>query len=220
VRPRDYYVNTFSILKENPNFRTYVLVRCLLALGAIFNLGLFAGYAINEYHVSRAVVSGVFTAAQMTGSVLAAALAGKIADRFGFRVTLLSGVVMAAVMLLLALALQWLAPFATAVFIVIYFLAGAQGSAIWVANFNLMISFGRVEDRPRYIALAMLFAAPIALTAALLSGLLADFIGYRAVMALALAVIAAVWVAVFRVFREPGLHPAGRRAAPGPEAAS
>jgi MFS family permease len=219
---RSYYAQTFSILKTDANFRTYVFVRCLLATTAIFNLGLFASYAITEFGVSRALVSGLFTAASLAGGVIAAPLSGHVADRMGFKVALLGGVAATILMLVMGLVLQWTGDFATLVFLFIYFLAGAQGTAIWVANFNLMIEFGKVEARPRYIALTMLFAAPVGVSAALASGLLADLVGYRMVMLIALAVSIAIWITVYRVFHEPRLHRAGQaapgEAADGPEA--
>ena len=207
---REYYAGTFSALREDANFRTYVFVRCLLAVTAIFNLGLFASYAITEFGVSRALVSGLFTAVSLAGGVIAATVTGRVADKKGFKAALLGGLALTGLMLVAGLSLKWMGRLATPVFFLIYFLAGAQGSAVWVANFNIMLEFGRVEDRPRYISLVALFACPVALAAALTSGLLVHMLGYRAVMLIALCVCAAVWATVYVVFQEPCVHRARR----------
>ena len=200
---REYYGETFSILRADDNFRTYIVVRCLMSLTCIFNLGLFASYAITEFDVSQALVSGLFNAVSLVGMVIAAALAGWVADKHGFKTPLLGGIAATALMLAAGLSLKWAGDFAILGFFLVYFLAGAQNASIWVANFNLMLEFGRVEDRPRYISLTALFSAPISLAAALTSGLLADLLGYRAVMLIALVVSVGVWITVYLIFEEP-----------------
>jgi len=211
---RPYYTSMFSILKGDRNFRTYIFVRCLLAVTCIFNFGLFASYAITDFGISEASVAGLFSATELLGAVAAAAIAGRVGDRLGYKVSLLGGLAMTTLVLAAGLALKWMGAFAFAGFLAIYFLYGGQSSATWVANFNLLLDFGRVEDRPRYISLASLFVAPVALAAAIMSGYLADILGYRTVMFVALVVSVTVWITVYLVFHEPRVH----RARPLPAA--
>jgi MFS family permease len=200
---REYYRDTFRILKTDRNYRIYVFVRCLLGATGIFNVALFASYAIREFQISTAVVAGVFSAMSLLGRTLVGPIAGRIADRTGFKLPLLAGIVMQMVMFALGISLVWLGPFVLPGFLVIYFLAGSVGTTIWVATYNLQLEFGRVEDRVRYISLGSTLSSPVFLAATASSGFLVDIFGYREVMLAALLVAIAVWAAVYYVFEDP-----------------
>ena len=200
---RAYYRETFNILSTDRNFRTYVLIRCMLGATGIFNVALFASYAIKEFRISTAIVAGVFSAMSLLGRTVAGPIAGRIADRMGFKVPLLGGISLLVVLLSIGIFLPHLGALILPAFFVIYFLSGALNSAIWVATFNLQLEFGRVEDRPRYIALASTLSAPVVLAATASSGFLVDIFSYRKVMAAALVVAVVVWAIVYRVFQDP-----------------
>lgn len=200
---RQYYRDSFAILRTDRNFRTYVFVKCLLNLTGIFNIALFASYALKRFGIPPAVIAGVFSAMQLAGRTLVGPLSGRIADRLGFKVTLLAGVVMLAVVLVLGLLLPLASGAALWVFLVIYFLTGASNSTLWVSQFNLQMEFGRTEDRVRYISLACTLSAPVALIAAGSSGWLVGIFGYGPVLAAALVVTVAVWGIVHHIFVDP-----------------
>jgi MFS family permease len=200
---RQYYRDTFLILKNDRNFRMYVFVRCLLGATGIFNIALFASYAIKEFKISTALVAGVFTAMSLLGRTIMGPIAGRVADKRGFKLPLLAGVIMLMVMLILGITLQWFGSLILPAFFVIYFLAGGLGSVIWVATFNLQLDFGPVGDRVRYIALASTLSSPVTLIAAGSSGFLVDSFGYRPVMLAALAVTIAVFFTVNYLFHDP-----------------
>gem|GEM_PF-4167871 len=200
---RQYYRETFRILRDNLNFRTYVLVRCLLAVTAIFNFALFASYAIKEFGIAEALVAGVFGAVSLLGRAVAGPVAGRIADRTGFKLPLVAGVAIMVATLAIGLALKPMGSYALVGFLCIYFLAGVVGTVIWVANFNLQLEFSAVSDRPRYIALASTISAPVYLVASAASGYLVDRFHYRPVMFAALLVALAVLALVSLLFEEP-----------------
>jgi MFS family permease len=200
---RRYYSDSFAILRSDRNFRTYVYVKCLLALTGIFNIALFASYALKQFGISPAVVAGVFSGMQLLGRTLMGPLSGRVADRLGFKVTLLAGIVMLAVVLVLGLALPLAPGAALAIFLVIYFLTGALNSTLWVSQFNLQMEFGRTEDRVRYISLACTLSAPVSLIAAGSSGWLVGIFGYGPMLAAALVVTVGVWTVVHHIFVDP-----------------
>ena len=200
---RAYYADMFSILKTDRNFRTYVLIKCLLALTAIFNFGLFVPYAIEHFGVSQAFAAGVFSAIALAGRVVAAPIAGRLADRKGLKVPLLTGLTLTLALLCVGLSLEYAGALAIGGFVLIYFMSGFAATSIWIADFNLLLEFGRIEDRVKYITVAIAVASPVGLAAGALSGWFVDLIGYRPVMLAALVVSAAVWVIVYRVFQEP-----------------
>ena len=135
----------FDILRTDGNFRTYVFVKCLLATTAIFNFGLFASYAVTEFHISKAVVAGLFTALALAARVVTAPLAGHAADRKGFKRTFLVGLVLGTGTLLVGLLLPYMGKYAVVGFAVIYPLNGIAGTTIWLADFNMVLEFGRMR---------------------------------------------------------------------------
>jgi len=205
---RQYYRDSFRILRDDRNFRTYVIVKCLLGLTGIFNIALFASYALKQFGISAATVAGGFSAMQLLGRTTVGPLSGRIADRVGFKATMLAGIVMLVVVLGLGLLLPLAGGAALGVFLVIYFLTGALNSTLWVSQFNLQMDFGRTEDRVRYISLACTLSSPVALVAGGSSGWLVDEFGYRPVMAAALVVAVIVWAIVRHIFVDPRKAPA------------
>jgi MFS family permease len=199
----EYYSGMFAVLKEDRNFRTYVLVKCLMAGTCIFNFGLFASYAVTEFGVSKAIVAGLFTALALAARVIAAPLAGHAADRKGFKKTLLAGLMIGLGTLIVGLLLPFMGRYAVVGFALIYPLNGVAGTTIWIADCNLVLEFGRIEDRARYIAVATAIASPVAFTAGALSGLFVDLVGYRPVMVASLAMSVVVCIVVARVFKDP-----------------
>jgi MFS family permease len=200
---REYYSGMFSVLRTDRNFRTYVLVKCLMAATCIFNFGLFASYAVTEFGVSKAVVAGLFTALALTARVIAAPLAGRAADRKGFKKTLLAGLMIGSTTLVVGLLLPYMGRYAVIGFALIYPLNGIAGTTVWLADFNLVLEFGRIEDRARYIAVAAAIASPVAFAAGAVSGFIVDLVGYRPVMAASLLMSIVVCIVVHRIFKDP-----------------
>ncbi len=200
---RTFYRKALSILIDDPNFRAFVYVRCLLAGATIFNLALFSAWAIDEFDIAPALVAGAFTASAVVGRLLLSPIAGRLADRVGFRLPLLAGVTSMLAVLIIGLLLPLMRPVALGAFLLIYFMAGAAQGIIWVATFNLQLEFGGVEDRPRNIAVSSTISAPIGLIAGGSSGLLVDWFGYQPVIAAGLAVVVAAWLTVAFAFKDP-----------------
>lgn len=207
---REYYADMFRILGREANFRSYVLVKCLMAATCIFNFGLFASYAVQEFKISKALVAGAFTALALIARVISAPLAGHAADRRGFKKTLLAGLMIGTGTLLVGLLLPYMGPYAVIGFAIIYPLNGVSGTTVWLADFNMVLEFGRIEDRPRYIAVAAAISSPVAFVAGATSGFLVDMVGYRPVMVASLVISIVVCVVVSRVLKDPrhAFHPA------------
>ena len=148
-------------------------------------------------------MAGLFTALALAARVVTAPLAGHAADRKGFKRTFLAGLVLGTGTLLVGLLLPYMGKYAVIGFAVIYPLNGIAGTTIWLADFNMVLEFGRIEDRSRYIAVAAAVASPVAFVAGAVSGLLVDLVGYRPVMLAALLMSVAVCVVVHRVLKDP-----------------
>ena len=131
-KPSVFLRDTFGVLRRDRNFRVFVTVRCLIALVGIFNLGLFAPYATKRLGIDEAMVAGLFTAVVFVGRIAAAIFSARVAQKYGYKATLVSGLVMLLVVLVAGLLLESAGGAAVWLLFLIYFLVGAQMTAMWM----------------------------------------------------------------------------------------
>lgn len=184
-----------AILREDSNFREFLVARVVLAFGAL-GTGFVTVAAVNRWGIPDSMVGG-FTAAQLIGQAAATPGFGLLADRFGHKVSLELGALAAA----LAFALAWLAPGPTWYFGV-FALLGAMNGALIVSGILIVLEFGRAEKRPTYAGLANT-AVGVARVAAPLFGAALAAVSYALLFGLSTAVtLLGLGLLHFRV-REP-----------------
>ncbi len=88
-------------------------------------------------------------------------------------------------------------------FVLVYLLFGVGYASSMIGNFNIVMEFAHVEDRPAYMGLAATLGAPTMLLVPTLGGWLVDQTGYVPVMVAALVIALVVGVIAAFGFREP-----------------
>jgi len=108
---------------------------------------------------------------------------GVLADRFGHRIVLMSGVAAGIVSNVAAL----VAP-SPGAFAAVFAFTGIQLAAVNVSGLNVLLEFApAVDERPTYIGLGTTLLAPVVFAVPLLGGLMADALGFGAVFCAAAA---------------------------------
>jgi MFS family permease len=122
---------------------------------------------------------GLFTALLLAGTIAGTVTLGWLADHAGHRVVLLAGAAASVAANALALAAPSLVLFGLA-----FVLAGVQGASVTVSGLNVLLEFApAAEAQPTYLGLGHTSLAPVAFTAPLAAGLLADVAGFPVVFA-------------------------------------
>src|SRR5690606_28477350 len=155
-----------AVLRQNPNYRAFLLSRMTVLLGAMAN-GFFIVYGRERFGIDAEGI-GTLTAL-LVGSVAVMNLVwGFLADRWGHKLVLAGG----ALLLALAGLNAWLAPSAAWLGLTFVFL-GAFSAADMVSSLTIILEFCAPEDRPTYIGLTNTLLAPILILAPVLGGWLA-----------------------------------------------
>ena len=155
-----------AIVRQDHNFREFLLARVVLALGAL-GTGFVTVAAVAQWNIPDSTVGG-FTAAQLIGQAIATPVFGLLADRFGHKVSLEMGALTAA----LAFALAWLAP-GPSWYYLVFALLGATNGALIVSGILIVLEFGRPEKRPTYTGLANTAVGLASVAAPLIGAVLA-----------------------------------------------
>jgi MFS family permease len=176
-----YLARVPALLRRDPNLAWFLVARAFAMTGTM-GAGFYTVYALRAWE-APAAKAGVFTALLVAGHALGTLTLGWVADRAGHRLVLLVG--MAATVAASAVAL--LAP-TLPVFEAVFVLAGVHTAAINVSALNVLLEFAPVpEERPTYVGLGTTLLAPVACSAPLVAGLLADGFGFRVIFVVALA---------------------------------
>jgi MFS family permease len=195
-RSNRQFVNELpGIMRQDANFRRFLLARVLIAFGAL-GTGFVTVSAVHRWGIPNSTV-GTYTAAQLIGQAVATPGFGLLADRFGHKLTLEMGALAAA----LAFTLAWLAPSQEWYFLV-FALLGAMNGAIIVSGILIVMEFGPQDKRPTYAGLANT-AVGVASVAAPLIGAALATTSYYLVFALSAGItLVGLLLLHFRV-REP-----------------
>lgn len=168
-----------ALVRRDANLAWFLVAR-LLAVAGSMAAGFYTIHALEAF-AAPAWRVGVFTTLLFAGQTLGNLTLGWLADRAGHRLVVIAGV--AATIAANALALG--AP-TLEVFTVVFLLVGLTNAAVNVSHFNIVLEFAPTSsESPTYVGLANTTAAPVALIAPPLAGLIADAAGFPAVFALA-----------------------------------
>jgi MFS family permease len=183
----------WSILREDANFRIYLVSRGLAYMGGMAN-GFLAVYGIEHFNLLDEQAA-VFTALLFGSSILGNAVWGTLGDRLGHKRVLEFSTALGIATLLLAL-------LSTSVlaYYVVFLLFGFGRAGGVLGDLNMALEIGPVARRPTYVGLArtapgwVLFAAP------LVGGALVRWAGYPVLFVVAIAFtvsgLALLWLRV------------------------
>jgi len=190
-----------AVWRGNPRFAQVMLVR--FCLGFVFlSYPFFAVHARQNLGLEPGAV-GLFVSAQMAGSLVGSAIAGRLSDRGGSRVVVILSIMAAlltpttALLLTMAKALG-LADLAAFFFPLVFFFLGVTFGAGFIGFTNYVLDVAPPAERSTYIGLSNTLMAPFAFLSAL-GGALASLTGYEVVFAVSLAVALAGVVLAFRL---------------------
>lgn len=136
-----------AIVHNDHNFRNYLIARLLTSFGNMA-AGFVTVAAIYRWAVPDSTV-GLFTAFLLVGQTVGNLIAGFIADRFGHKRSLATGLVA----LIASYLLAWRAP-APIFFYGVFFLLGVAAGIAIVSGILINMEFSRPEHRPTYIGIA------------------------------------------------------------------
>jgi MFS family permease len=161
---------TRTILQQDGNFRSYLIARMLMILGAM-GTGFITVISIERWGLSDGVV-GFYTAILLLGQTVGNLLSGVLADRLGHKIPL----VLCGTGQVLAFAAAWLTPIPEGIYVVFALLGFSMGAS-FVSGMLITMEFSEPAHRPTYVAVANTASGIALALAPLLGGWLAGF-GY------------------------------------------
>jgi MFS family permease len=144
---RDFWRQLPDILRQDGNFRRFLIARLLMGLGSMGS-SFLAVAAIQKWQVPDSTI-GLYTGAMLIGQTAANLLFGFLADRFGHKLSLVIGSLFA----VLTFVLAWWAA-SPAWYFVVFALRGVSIGAVIVSGLLLVMEFSIPERRPTYVGLA------------------------------------------------------------------
>jgi MFS family permease len=178
--PTTYRKRLTAILREDHNFRTYLVSRGLGYLGGM-SLGFFAVYGVGRFQLGDAQAA-VFTAVMSAVGMLSNLIWGPIGDRRGHKLVMEWSTAFWAGALILALVAS-----SGEIYYGVFALIGAANAGFVLSDLSIAMEFGPEAQRPTYIGLSRTLSAPFLFIAPLVGGAVAQFWGYPWLFALALA---------------------------------
>ncbi|MBN1887984.1 MAG: MFS transporter [Thermoflexales bacterium] len=183
---RQFWAKLPAILRDDHNFRRFVVARALLTLAGMGS-GFVTVAAVWRWHVPDATV-GVYTVVSLAGQTAANLFFGLLADRFGHKLSLEAGAVVAC----LAFGLAWLAPGAEWYYAV-FALLGASAGAFIVSGTMIVLEFCEPQRRPTYAGLVNTILGVAGMLAPVLATWLASLnFGWLFAASAALSLVGAV----------------------------
>lgn len=164
---RQYWRTLPNIVRQDDNYRRFLLGRLLMALGGM-GTGFITVTAVKQWQVSNSTV-GLYTLAMLLGQTAGNLFFGLLADRRGHKLSL----ELSAIAGMGAFLIAWLAPAANWYFAVFVFLGISTGGII-VSGILVVMEFCAPEKRPTYVGLTNTGVGVISVMAPLLGALLAS----------------------------------------------
>jgi MFS family permease len=201
-RQTGFLPESLRILKRDPNFRVFLIVRVLSQFAGM-GFAFYIIYAVREFGMSDAAAAAL-VAFLLIGQVVLSPLMGRLGDLWSHRGMMGIGALGAALSAILA----WRAT-SPAWFYAVFLLEAVAIVAIWTIPLALSVSFARdAAERPIYVGLANSLPAPAAILAPAIGGLIADAAGFGATFLL--SAVSGVIMALVLWFMvrdpEPSLH--------------
>ncbi|MBN1487380.1 MAG: MFS transporter [Anaerolineae bacterium] len=163
---REFWGTLPAILKQDHNFRRFLVARTLIAFGEMGS-GFLTVAALNRWHIPDSTV-GVYTSMLLIGQTAGNLLAGFLADRLGHKLSIVCGALGAT----LSFTIAWIAPnplWYYATFICI----GISYGALITSGILVVMEFCQSERRPTYTGLANTVTGIAGGTAPLVGAILA-----------------------------------------------
>jgi len=192
---RQFWASLPGIVRQDQNFRHFLVARLLLALGGM-GWGFVTVAAVQRWHVPDGTV-GLFTVSLLIGQTFGNLSLGFLADRVGHKLSLELGTVAAS----LAYTLAWAAPSPEWQYLV-FALLGIASASIFVSGILMVMEFPSPDHRPTYVGLANTATGLVSMLAPMIGAWLAS-IGYGWLFALAAAINLAALAALHWGVREP-----------------
>jgi MFS family permease len=174
-----------SILRQNTNFRTYLVSRWFAYLGTM-GFGFVAVFGVEQLGLPDSMAA-VFTGILYATGAIGYLVWGPLGDRLGHRLLLQITACLWIAALLCVLAVYFL-EFQAGVFLA-FGLMGLSSSGGLLGDFSLAMEFGPVAERPTYIGLARALTAPALLIAPVLGGWIAQTLSYPALFAVSIGFV-------------------------------
>jgi MFS family permease len=194
-----FWTRLQKIVRQDHNFRRFLQARFLIALG-MMGMGFVTVAAIRRWQIADGTV-GLYTVALLIGQGSGNLLAGLLADRFGHKLSLEIGVVVA----VMGFSLVWLAPTAIWYYLVFVLLGMAIGIQI-VSGILITMEFSAPAQRPTYVGITNSIAGVGSAISPIIGGWLASF-SYSGLFALSM-VINLVGLVLIRFYvKEPRWQP-------------
>jgi MFS family permease len=174
-----YRAQLLTILKDNPNFRRYLLSRALSYAGSMA-IAFIAVYALQRFQLEDAYAA-VFTSILFAASTLGLLAWGGLNDRFGPKRVLIGSALLWSLALVVLLLWQTL----PAVYLAFALIGLSQPGGI-IGDLNMPMEFDAGPRRPTYIGLARTLTSPVILAAPVLAGVVVQSAGFVPMFAIAL----------------------------------
>lgn len=144
---KTYWFDLLEILKKDQNFRRYIISSIIIAIG-VMGYGFITVSAIQRFQVSDATV-GLYTLVMMVGQTAGYLILGRMADRFGHKLSLEIGVMALALVFILAVFIP-----SQNIYYVIYALMGIYYSSGYISSMMVVWEFCDTSRVPTYSGLA------------------------------------------------------------------
>jgi MFS family permease len=164
---RQFWTGLLSILRQDHNFRRFLMARLTLAMGYM-GAGFITVAAVQRWGVPDSSV-GIYTGALLLGQTIGNLFFGFLADRFVHKLSL----ELSALAAFLAFAIAWLAPVAEWYYMV-FVLLGVTLGAIIVSGILVAMEFCEPQRRPTYAGMANTGVGLVSVVAPLLGAWLAS----------------------------------------------
>jgi MFS family permease len=193
------WAGMMSLLREDPNLRSYILARALAQFGWMA-VAFYTIYGVRHFGMDE-VTAGLLTGLLTLTQAVANPALGWLGDRIGHRQVFSIGMVLMAFSALAALfgpTIGWL--------YVAFALAGFGQAAIWTVAMAFTLEFGRDGEKPYYIGLTNTITAPATLVAPIIGGALADLFGFGVTFGVAAAAALVTVVVLMGWVRDPKVY--------------
>ena len=205
VSHREYWRRLPSVLRADPNYRSYLLSQAVISFGGMA-IGFLTVYAVQRWQLPDGQ-AGIYTASMLLGQAGSNLLFGLLADRRGHKMVLELSTLLG----ILGVGLAALAP-GPAWFYAVYVLLGANTAGLLLSGLMIALEFCPADLRPTYIGLNNTVRGAASGLAPVLGGWLAQVAGYQPLFAIACAIGFVGLALLHWSVREPRLAQAGQSA--------